>query len=148
MREATGDLWTYHDRGEWVAVTTNGVIKTGGEAVMGRGVAAAAKYRYPELPKQLAVNLRKHGNRVFVFRNIRLITFPTKHDWRKPSDLKLIEQSCWQLMQALGKFNIEQLYMPRPGCGNGQLDWADVRPAVDVFFDGRIVVLQPPELLP
>ncbi len=115
---------------------------------MGRGVAAAAKYRYPELPKQLAVNLRKHGNRVFVFRNIRLITFPTKHDWRKPSDLKLIEQSCWQLMQALGKFNIEQLYMPRPGCGNGQLDWADVRPAVDVFFDGRIVVLQPPELLP
>ena len=38
MIEISGDLWEPHDRGNWVAITTNPIINAKGNLVMGRGV--------------------------------------------------------------------------------------------------------------
>lgn len=147
MQEQEGDLWRFHEQGEWVAVTTNGQRKSNDEAVMGAGVALQAARRHPKLPRRLGKQLKTYGNRLFVFRDLRVMTFPTKDHWKHSSDPKLIQTSAWQLMVALGKFEIDQIYIPRPGCGLGNLDWSDVRQLLMPLFDGRVIVLSQPELI-
>lgn len=147
MQEQTGNLWHYHKQGEWVAVTTNGQRKSDDTAVMGAGVALQAARTHPGLPTRLGKQLIKYGNRLFVFKDIRIVTFPTKDHWKHPSDPDLIKTSAWQLMAALGKFDIHQIYISRPGCGLGKLEWADVRKILTPLFDGRVIVLTKPEAI-
>jgi hypothetical protein len=128
MKQVTGDIWNFWESGEWVAITTNGQTRdSDGTAVMGRGVAKQAADRFPGLPKQLAYKLNNFGNHVFIFLKYRIVTFPTKNDWRNPSDIGLIRQSC----QELKKVTAGRIYLPRPGCSNGQLSWEQVRPVLE-----------------
>jgi len=125
--EAKGDLWTYP--AAWRIITTNGVVKGNGEAVMGAGCALAAKQRFPYLPKQLGNALERYGNHLFIFGQYSIITFPTKNEWRDSSDLGLIEHSTEELLDCLmnrtmTKNTAENVHvMPRPGCGYGGLRW-------------------------
>lgn len=50
MKETTGNIWKYHERGCWIVITTNGDVKQDGSNVMGRGIALQAKKQYPLLP--------------------------------------------------------------------------------------------------
>ena len=142
MQETKGDLWALHRRGSWVAVPTNGIVKSNGEAVMGRGVALQARFLYRELPTQLGAYLKCYGNRVFVFSGWRIMTFPTKDDWKEPAKLPLIVQSAEQLMAAIRARKIRRIYLPRPGCGNGQLTWEQVQPAIAPILDDRVIILE------
>ncbi len=36
MRQVTADVWSWHRRGHWVVVPTNGTVKMNGACVMGR----------------------------------------------------------------------------------------------------------------
>lgn len=154
MREITGDIWDYHDTGHWIVITTNGNIRANREAVMGKGLALQAKQRYPRLPLQLGKALRQHGNHVHRFlcfydepllEQVKIITFPTKHDWWEKSDLALIERSCSELVETASMFlqRGEEVYMTRPGCRNGQLDWEnEVKPILERCLDGRFTVVE------
>lgn len=50
MQEINGNMWTYHNQGQWIIVTTNNAIKKNGAAVMGRGIAGELSIRYPDFP--------------------------------------------------------------------------------------------------
>lgn len=50
---------------EAVVVTTNGVIRKNGDAVLGKGQALEAKKLVPGLEHQLGEYLRRYGNRAF-----------------------------------------------------------------------------------
>lgn len=63
IQEQAGDLWDYSARGEWIAITTNGITKANGQAVMGAGLAKQAATRYPDLPSWLGQRLMRFGNR-------------------------------------------------------------------------------------
>lgn len=142
MKEVKGDIWDCHDRGHWIVITTNSVVNSS-RAVMGKGIALEAKERFSELPILLGEKLTRWGNHVYLFRPpIRLITFPTKEDWRLNSLPTLIAQSAFELMM-MWKGSIRQptIYMPRPGCGNGGLDWKDVKPILERYLDDRFVVV-------
>jgi hypothetical protein len=142
MLEVVGDIWDYHDQGHWVAITTNGCVKTSGSAIMGRGVALQAAEKWPELPRELGKWIRSNGNVVYMSIKKRLFTFPTKHDWRSDSDIDLIEQSARRLRWLAGAFSLQgPIYLPRPGCGNGRLEWSEVEPLLSVIFDSRFVVV-------
>jgi hypothetical protein len=144
MREITGNLWDYHDDGWWIAITTNGCIRRDGTAVMGRGCAAQAANRYPTLPRRLGARLQTDGNRLFVWEDWHLITFPVKHRWWEQADLRLIEQSAQALLDWLNtKSQDTQVVVPRPGCGNGRLDWRVVRPVLAAIWDDRVLVISP-----
>jgi hypothetical protein len=88
--------------------------------------------------------LQRHGNRVYFFEreqlNARfgLFTFPVKHQWMETADLALIATS----VEAFGRqlLTSATYVMPRPGCGNGGLRWAEVRPIVAALPDSVIVV--------
>jgi hypothetical protein len=146
LLEIVGDLWDYHRRGEWIAITTNGVVKSNGEATMGAGIALQAARRFPELPRLLGQALRESGNRPYIWHAQRIITVPTKHHWRDPSDLALICHGMAQLPSSLDSAAIPRLYCPRWGCGLGQLDWPTVRAAIAPFLDPRFVFVTPPSL--
>lgn len=143
MREVVGNLWDYYRQGRWVAITTNGTVKANGEAVMGRGVALQAKRRFPELPLLLGQKLSQYSNIPFILADFRLVTLPVKHDWWEVANLQLIEDSIFALERAWTLWDDRlSLYLVRPGCGNGQLDWKDVRPILEKYLDDRFVVVQ------
>lgn len=71
-----------------------------------------------------------------------ILTFPTKQHWSEPSDLKLIELSCSQLMTHVNTYGWKSVVLPRPGCGAGGLSWEnEVRPLISSILDQRIYVI-------
>lgn len=143
MRTTTGNLWDLHAQGVWIGITTNGILKKDGSAVMGAGLAKQAALRFPVLPHLLGQRLRYDGNHAFTWSDFRLVTFPTKHDWRAPSDLRLIIQSATELSALLDLRGIRSFAMPRPGCGLGQLDWSVVEPAIAPILGDRVLIVTP-----
>lgn len=131
---------------EAVCITTNGVIKQNGLAVMGAGIARAANEKY-SLAVELGEHLRFSGNVPHVFsqrgpNGCYLISFPTKSHWKDFSDLKLIEQSAKKLIQLVDKYNIKTCYLVPPGCGLGNLNWEQqVKPLLCDLLDDRFIVV-------
>lgn len=147
MLELTGDIWEQHEAGNWIVITTNGDVNSRGEAVMGRGVALQAKQRLWRLARSLGTNLKPpDSNHVMVWPDYRIVTFPVKHHWHERADLELIERSCLELVGNMSIYHLPPppVYLVRPGCGNGGLDWAVVQPVVDCYLDDRFVVVERP----
>ena len=151
MKEVRGNIWDYHDKGHWIVITTNAVVQGNGEAVMGAGIALEAKLRFPNLPAKLGRRLRTtYGNVVNFFPDCRIITLPTKKDWKKTSDIRLIEKGIRSLAYMVKlEWDVEGfqkiplfLYLPRPGCGKGNLDWKDVKPILEKYLDDRFIVVE------
>jgi hypothetical protein len=148
IKEVVGDIWDYWERRHWICVTTNGDIRSDGLAVMGRGIAKQAAERFPSLPRELATHLRRGVNTPCVFHDYRLVTFPTKYHWRDKSDIPLIVESYKSLTSThIGAIwhNHSQdgvIYLPRPGCNNGQLDWDDVRAALEPISDKNVTIIR------
>lgn len=150
MKEIEGNIWDYHNKGNWIVVTTNGFVKKDGTCVMGRGIAKQAASRFPELPRELGQRILgismpygecTQGNNLKVFQNYKIITFPTKHNWWERADIVLIEESCRSLLSATEGTPMP-IYMVRPGCSNGQLDWKDVKPILEKYLDDRFIVVE------
>lgn len=144
MQGIHGNLWDYHKKGDWVAVTTNGMVKANGECVMGRGTALQAARKYPSLPLRLGRSINAFGNHVMHFPDLRLFSFPVKHNWWESADLKLILRSAHELVDVVNKSLAETaaIYMPRPGCGNGQLKWVDVYPTLQGVLNHRFTIVE------
>lgn len=144
MREDIGNLWEYPS--DAIVITTNGFVKKNGEAVMGRGCAWEAAQMMPWLPASLGLSIKQDGNIVqdFGYRQElkkRLLTMPVKHNWFEPADINLIEESAHGLRYLVHICELEKVVMPRPGCGNGQLSWQDVKPVLDKILDDRFVAI-------
>jgi hypothetical protein len=145
MIEIAGDLWEAHALGHWVAITTNPVINSKGNLVMGRGVALEAARRFPELPRRLADLVGRYGNRVLAVPEYRLLSFPVKHHWRDYASLSLIERSAHEIVddRFMGVVRYP-VYLVRPGCGNGRLQWAQVREIIAPILDNRFIIVERP----
>lgn len=126
-----------------LCVTTNGIVKTDGRAVMGAGVAKAFAGRYPILPAVLGSKLLAHGNQVHylgTFDGVSILSFPTKHHWRSSSDLALISSSA-QVLAETARVRPEYTFVVTPpGCGLGGLSWNMVRHLVEQMPDNCWVI--------
>lgn len=140
MKYATGNLWNFHSLGP-VCITTNGIIKKDGTLVMGAGIALQAKQRFPTLPIALADAVSQYGNHTFYLPDENVFSFPTKHDWRDKSDLALIAKSAAQLLVITERMGFSQVFLPKPGCANGQLNWEDVKNVISMVLDDRFTVV-------
>lgn len=120
------NLWDLHAKGDWCCITTNGAINSYGKLVMGRGCAKEAAIKFDGLAEQLACRVRADGNHVYSVSTIKLLTFPVKHHWAEAADLKLIRRSAEELANFADTHQWPLIYLPRPGCGNGRLNWGDV----------------------
>jgi hypothetical protein len=143
MIEEFGDIWKLAV-GHILCVTTNGFIKRNGSAVMGRGIALQASQRYPSLPRMLGERIALAGNHVHSFGwfgPYKILTFPTKHNWFEKSDLDLIKRSAEELLEFDLDSPDHKIYLPRPGCSNGQLKWEVVKPAIESILESDRFIL-------
>ena len=136
MKEWQGDL--LNSGCDYTAVTTNSIIKKNGTLVMGAGVAKQASLRYPGLPRILAEHVRKNGNIPYIVPEYRIVSFPTKYNWKDPSDLSLIRESARKISDILPIDS--SCGLSKIGCGNGGLKWQQVKPLIEDILDDRFTV--------
>lgn len=145
LQEENVDIWDVYGDGSWIAILTNGIVKKSGEAVMGRGIAKECAIKFPEFPAKFGSVLKRLGNCLLAWSDYEIFTFPTKYDWKDPSDELIISRSCRQLKEHLNDHpEITKVYLPRPGCGEGGLDYeSQVRPIMEKYFgnDERVVIV-------
>lgn len=144
MLETTGNIWDYYDEGYWLVISTNGFVKKNGQCVMGAGIAKQAAKRFPDLPLRLGTAINMAGNIVLPFVAERILTFPVKHNWWEVADLDLIEKSAQQLAEYTDLWcgKDSRIAMVRPGCGNGQLEWDEVREAISpILSSSRYIIV-------
>lgn len=142
MIEITGNLWDFYNQVP-ICITTNGTVKKNGEAVLGRGCAKEAKDRFPTLPLELGNLLRTTGNQVYFLEDFALTVFPVKHNWFEEADINLIAKSCQELVSIADQRGWTKVIVPRPGCGNGRLNWVDVQPILSKYLDNRFHIISP-----
>ena len=63
-----------------------------------------------------------------------IINFPTKADWRSKSRMEDIEAGLSDLIAVIRELEIRSVAVPPLGCGNGGLDWSEVRPRIEAAF--------------
>ncbi len=147
----TGDM--FDEPTEAIVNTVNCV------GVMGKGVALEFKRRWPEnfrAYKRLCDAGDLSPGKMFVFENGALvgeghhrylINFPTKLHWRAHSKIEFIEKGLDDLVKQVDRLGIKSVALPPLGCGNGGLDWSDVRPLIESklepLSDVRFVVFPP-----
>jgi hypothetical protein len=144
MIEVYGDLWKYPADAR--VITTNGFVKVNGEAVMGRGCALEAKEMWPFLPSLIGQHIKYSGNTVGYWKigEVKLFTFPVKHNWWEVAQIDLIEKSCIELVELIeiiDDFEDNVIVMPRPGCGNGKMNYWVVKPILEKYLDNRFHVI-------
>ena len=123
MKEIFGDLFAYYKKEGYVlCITTNGFVKNNGEGVMGRGCAQEAAEEDPTLPKLLGKSLVARGNNLSLLTD-HILSFPVKHNWFEEADINLIRRSTSQLIDFAKARPNTKFILPRPGCGNGRLNW-------------------------
>lgn len=146
MIEIKGDIFDLMDEGgfDGLCITTNGFVKKNGECVMGRGIALECKKRWVSLPLILGGLIDSYGNHVYnLWTNPDSIifSFPVKHNWWENADIELIKRSCNELMLEIDRNKLSRVLLPRPGCGNGRLQWEYVQPEIEPLLDNRIFIV-------
>ncbi len=140
MREIEGNLWDYLGKAV-LAITTNGLVTAGGEAVTGYGCARQAGERFPEFRRKLGASIAARGNHV-AYLGDGLVSFPVEHTPYETPDLRLIARSARELADLADSMGWKTVVVPRPGCGGGGLDWQDVRPILERYLDDRFLVIK------
>lgn len=140
MLEEKGNLWTVDC--DIRAITTNGFVKNNGACVMGRGCAKEAKDRFPGIEFLIGKLLKDAGNVPFYLIQENLLTFPVKHNWYEKADINLICNSAIHVLELAEFEEWNKIVIPRPGCGNGGLNWeTEVKPVLSPILDDRFVII-------
>ncbi|WP_417677608.1 macro domain-containing protein [Roseibium sp.] len=127
--------------------------------VMGKGVALEFKRRWPEnfkAYKKLCDAKKISPGSMFIFENHDilsngkhryLINFPTKQHWRAKSKIEYVREGLSDFVNQVRELGIKSVALPPLGCGNGGLDWLEVRPLIEKSLselpDVKFVVFAP-----
>jgi len=169
MKTIIGNIFV--QKADCIAVTTNGIVKQSGAAVMGRGIALLFKERWPGIDYILGELIKENGNVVNLITDgygtmatpmlwhekyiggvpdadgivlpWHIISFPTKDNWKDKSSLELIAHSMGQLAKMATFYKWKKVIIPRPGCTNGGLTWDLVGPTLERLLkkDNRFVFI-------
>jgi O-acetyl-ADP-ribose deacetylase (regulator of RNase III) len=148
IQPTTGDILTAD--AEALVNTVNCV------GIMGRGVALQFRKAFPENFKAYEAVCKRHElqpGKMHVFETGSLtnpryiINFPTKRHWKGKSRLADIESGLKALVTEIRRLGIRSIAIPPLGCGQGGLDWAEVRPRIEQALaavpDVRVLLFGP-----
>lgn len=112
------------------AQTLVNTINTAG--AMGKGIALEFKKLFPDMFKEY-IKLSEAGKlemgKLWLYRtqNKWVLNFPTKTHWRQPSKFEYIETGLKFFALYYNRARINSIAFPKLGCGNGELEWHDVK---------------------
>lgn len=145
-------------QGNLLAAQAEALVNTvNTEGVMGKGIALQFRQAYPEMYRAYekacsAGAVRLGEMHVFDLGGLAggprwIINFPTKGHWRSRSRLADIETGLADLTVKVRELGIRSIAVPPLGCGNGGLDWNEVRPRIEAAFatlpDVRVLLFAP-----
>jgi len=123
---------------------------------MGKGIALQFKQAYPENFRVYERACRAHEvrpGRMLVVPTGQMmnpkyiINFPTKRHWRGVSRLDDIRVGLKALVEDVKRLSIRSVAVPPLGCGNGGLNWWEVRPMIEQALqavpDVRVLLFEP-----
>ncbi|MHB1233597.1 MAG: type II toxin-antitoxin system antitoxin DNA ADP-ribosyl glycohydrolase DarG [Burkholderiales bacterium] len=111
--------------------------------VMGKGIALQFKNKWPanfSAYEAACKAKRVRPGSMFIFDSGGLVkpnyivNFPTKDHWRGKSRIEFIRDGLADLTDQIKLLGIKSIAIPPLGCGNGGLDWAEVRPLIENAF--------------
>lgn len=124
--------------------------------VMGKGIALQFKNMFPNNFKLYAIackNKEVQVGKLLITEEVSLlsgkkiiINFPTKTDWRLPSEYEYIESGLVELVKVIKDKNIKSIAIPPLGSGNGGLDWNKVKIILEKHLsnlDCDIIIYEP-----
>lgn len=123
--------------------------------IMGKGIALQFKQAFPEnfrVYKQVCDSQQIQPGQMLTVATGQLlpkyiINFPTKRHWRGKSKIEYIELGLKALIEEIQKLAINSIAIPSLGCGNGGLDWTQVKPMIIGAFAElpyvRAIVFEP-----
>ncbi|HWQ90817.1 MAG TPA: macro domain-containing protein [Clostridia bacterium] len=125
--------------------------------VMGKGIALQFRQAFPEMHRAYekacqAGEVQLGKVQVFDLGGLVggprwIINFPTKGHWRARSRLSDIEAGLQDLTAKIRQLRIRSIAVPPLGCGNGGLNWAEVRPRIEQAFaeipDVHVLLYEP-----
>ncbi len=124
--------------------------------VMGKGIALQFKSQFPDNYKTYLKACKNNEFNIgdllvteeYSLLNGRkiIINFPTKTDWRKPSEYGYIEKGIIKLVDLIKEKDIKSIAIPPLGAGNGGLDWDKVKSLMEYYLrdlDVDITIFQP-----
>lgn len=150
MKELVHHLFNPPSSVEAICIPTNGIYTKSRGAIMGKGVALAAAQRWPLIKFILANKLEKKGNRVHILlepyedpykTSFFILSFPTKEHWRDDSSQALVERSTADLVNLTNRVGWKEVWLPRPGCGCGGLQWKNIKEILNRQLDNRFTVV-------
>lgn len=104
--------------------------------VMGKGIALQFKNKWPDnfdFYRAACKAGEVRPGKMLVFdagayaQPHYIINFPTKDHWRGKSQLAFIQDGLRDLVAQIKRLGITSIAVPPLGCGNGGLNWADVK---------------------
>src|SRR5215831_2067266 len=107
--------------------------------VMGKGIAREFKKREPamfEAYKRICGKKLLQPGKLWLWRGSDhwTLNFPTKIHWRYPSKIEWIESGLQKFVATYSAQGIREISFPQLGCGNGGLDWSDVKPLMERYL--------------
>lgn len=146
-----------YTRGNLLEASADALVNTVNEVgVMGKGIALQFRDAFPESARQYQEAARQgrvQVGRMFVTENPSLVKphwiihFPTKRNWRQPSRIAWVREGLKDLARVMKARGITSIAIPPLGCGNGGLDWLQVRREIEgalaMMPDVDITVYEP-----
>lgn len=124
--------------------------------VMGKGIALMFRDAFPENTRTYEAACKRGEvmvGRMLAVQNRDLsgprwiINFPTKKHWRHPSKLEWVREGLLDLVRVLAAKRIRSVALPPLGCGNGGLEWNQVRREIEAALaavpDVEAIVFEP-----
>ena len=111
--------------------------------VMGKGIALQFKQRWPKNFKDYEAASQREEikpGKMFIHdlgewaKPRFIVNFPTKVHWRGDSKLEYVEDGLRDLVKQVKRLGIKSISLPPLGCGNGGLDWDEVRELIFAAF--------------
>lgn len=107
--------------------------------VMGKGIAKEFKARYPKMYaeyRQLCDTRSLQVGQLHLWRSDTrwVLNFPTKTTWKLPSKIDYIHLGLFKFVESYKALGITSASFPPLGCGNGNLQWIDVKPVMEHYL--------------
>ncbi len=106
---------------------------------MGKGIALSFKRHFPAMFKEYQLQCESGDAKIgklLIHRTPHkwVLNFPTKEHWRQPSKLAYIRLGLQTFVESYEAARISSVAFPKLGCGNGELDWDDVKPLMEEYL--------------